>query len=129
MWVHSARNLELFNLGCGIMNIVPQFDLFEVMYEVEVNGICCVPLNSVHHNFAVFMSPENYEKLPNKGFMINKENKLLLDYKPDDFRKLICSDRVIRIFSHSKNGFKTIFYIVNSSFYTRRCGLKLEFNK
>lgn len=110
------------------MNIVPKFDLFEVMYEIEVNGMCCVPLNSVHHNFAVFMNPEHYNNLPQKGFMINKENKTLLNLTDDDFRKLVCSDRAIRIFSHSKNGFKTMFYIVNSSFYTRRCGLKLEFN-
>lgn len=109
------------------MNIVPHFDYISVMYEVEINGMCCVPLNSRNHNFAVFMSPDNYEKLPNKGFMINKENKTLLSLTDDDFRKLVCSDRVIRIFSHSKNGFKTIFYIVNSSFYTRVCGLKLEF--
>ena len=126
MRVHSVRNLELLNLGAD-MNIVPQFDLFEVMYEIEVNGMCCVPLNSVHHNFAVFMSPEHYSKLPNKGFMINKENKSLLNFTTDDFRKLVCSDRVIRIFSNSKNGFKTIMYIVNSSFYTRRLGLELKF--
>lgn len=105
------------------MNIVPTFDYFNILYEVEVNGKCCVPMQAHNHNYAVFLSPEEYSKLPKIGFQINVENKFVLDYSPINFRKLICSDRVIRVYSKDeKHSIKTILYVVNSSFYERKLG-------
>lgn len=108
------------------MNILSSFDYFNVLYEVETSGLCCVPLNSVHHNFAVFISPEKYQSLNKIGFIINKENKNILNLSNDEFRKLVCSDRVIRVYSKSEDSIKTIMYIINSSFYTRRLGETLD---
>lgn len=108
------------------MNIVPTFDYFNILYEIEMSGKCCVPMNSRNHNYAVFLSPEEYKKLPDIGFKINKENKYFMNFSDEDFRKLICSDRVMRIYSRDeKHRVKTIMYAVNSSFFERRLGEKL----
>lgn len=105
------------------MNIIPSFDYFNILYEIEVNGKCCVPLISHRHNYAVFVSTECYEKLPKIGFNINKENKDILNYSNYELRKLVCSDRIIRIYSRDENhNVKTIMYVINSSFYERRMG-------
>lgn len=108
------------------MNMVSTFDYFTILYEVEINGKCCVPMVARNHNYAVFLSPEEYKKLPQLGFLINKENKYVLEYSNEDFRKLVCSDRVVRIYSRDeKHRVKTIMYALNSSFYERRLGEKL----
>lgn len=105
------------------MNIVPTFDYFSILYEVEITGRCCVPMKSHNNNYAVFLSPEEYSKIPKLGFQINVENKKVLDYSSSQFRKLICSDRVIRVYSKDdRHHIKTILYALNSAFYERKLG-------